>query len=186
MNDISLSHHFLIAMPDMADPYFAGSVTYILQHDSDGAMGLVINHQTDVLMSEVYESAGIRTYGDAAGETPVYQGGPGAAEQGFVLHPADHQNWQSSVVSNELALTTSRDILDAISVGVGPEQYLFCLGYSGWSAGQLEKELKHNAWLTVEADSAIIFNSDNRKKYQAALSKLGIDPLFLSSHGGLA
>ncbi|TCS40830.1 YqgE/AlgH family protein [Reinekea marinisedimentorum] len=186
MSSMNLNHHFLIAMPNMADPYFAGSVTYILQHDSEGTMGLVINHQTDILMSEVYESSGIRIFGDDAGNAPVYQGGPVSSEQGFVLHPAGKTTWQASMVNQDLALTTSRDILDAIAIGVGPEDYLFCLGYSGWSAGQLEDELKHNAWLTVEADNAIIFNPDNSKKYQSALSKLGIDPLSLSSHGGLA
>lgn len=186
MTDMNLSNHFLIAMPDMEDPYFSGSVTYILQHDSEGAMGLVINHPTNFPLSEVFDSAGIRIYGDDVGVDLVFRGGPVSSEQGFVLHVPGEDEYQGTVSNEHLALTTSRDILDSIAIGVGPEKYLFCLGYSGWSKGQLEEELKQNAWLTVAADESIIFAKDVPSKYHLALRKLGVDPASLSAHGGLA
>ncbi len=183
---MNLSHQFLIAMPEMADPIFAGTVTYILQHDDEGAIGLIINRPINLLLSDIFQSAGFDHFKAHSGERPVYHGGPVAPEQGFVLHPRTERKWDSSLQNDVLSLTTTQDILKSIADGEGPEQYLFCLGYSGWSAGQLEGELKQNAWLTVAASNDIIFGEEGEKKYQQALSELGIDLTMLSGHGGLA
>lgn len=186
MQSINLSHQFLIAMPEMADSVFSGTVTYILQHDAEGAMGVIINSPLALTLSEVCQSADIKNVQLKAGAAPVYQGGPVSSEQGFILHGPSNQKWDSSIGNDFLQITTSKDVLEAIAQGRGPEQFLFCLGYSGWSAGQLEGELKQNAWLTVEANEEIIFSTENEKKYAQALSLLGIDLASLSGHGGLA
>lgn len=186
MDSMNLSHHFLIAMPEMADSVFSGTVTYILQHDAEGAMGVIINSPVALSLQEVCDSADIKNVQAKAGQLPVFQGGPVSAEQGFILHGPSANNWDSSIGNEHLKITTSKDVLEAIAQGRGPEQFLFCLGYSGWSAGQLEGELKQNAWLTVEANADIIFANDNDAKYTQALASLGIDPAALSGHGGLA
>ena len=186
MNVMNLSHHFLIAMPEMADPIFAGTVTYILQHDSEGAMGVIVNRPINIDLGDVFQSADIQGYRDAVASVPVYHGGPVSSEQGFILHRPTQAVWQGSISNNSLCITTSKDILEAIAHQNEPHDFLFCLGYSGWSAGQLEEELKQNAWLTVEADSDIIFSNSEEEKYTRALSSLGIDPAMLSNHGGLA
>ncbi|MEJ2044113.1 MAG: YqgE/AlgH family protein [Reinekea sp.] len=183
---MNLSNQFLIAMPEMADPIFAGTVTYILQHDTDGAIGLIINRPINLLLGDVLQSSGFEHFDFNTGERPVYHGGPVAPEQGFILHPHTEQHWQGSLQNHQLSLTTTHDILQAIADGEGPDQFLFCLGYSGWSAGQIEEELKQNAWLTVDATNDIIFGNDEEHKYQQALSTLGIDLTMLSGHGGMA
>ena len=183
---VNLSHQFLIAMPEMADPIFAGTVTYILQHDAEGAIGLIVNRPINLTLGEIFQSAGFAPFAEQSSARPVYHGGPVAPEQGFVLHPVSQRQWESSLQNEHLSLTTTNDILQAIADGDEPQQFLFCLGYSGWSAGQLEEELKQNAWLTVEASAAIIFGDDEEKKYQLALSELGIDLTALAGHGGLA
>lgn len=183
---LNLTHQFLIAMPEMGDPIFAGTVTYILQHDEQGALGLIINRPLNLSLGEVFESAGIESYQPEVADVPVYHGGPVSSEQGFILHPHTERSWQGSLSNEHLVMTTSRDLFDAIAEGDGPSQFLFCLGYSGWSAGQLENELKENAWLTVDADHGIIFGEDESEKYQQALNHLGVDLSMLSGHGGLA
>jgi putative transcriptional regulator len=183
---LDLTHQFLIAMPEMGDPIFAGTVTYILQHDDQGALGLIINRPLNLNMGEVFESAGIESFSASVAELPVYHGGPVSSEQGFILHLPTERTWQGSLSNDQLVMTTSRDLFDAIAEGEGPKQFLFCLGYSGWSAGQLENELKENAWLTVAADNEIIFGENETEKYQQALNHLGIDLSMLSGHGGLA
>ncbi|EAR08284.1 hypothetical protein MED297_14077 [Reinekea sp. MED297] len=183
---MNLNHHFLIAMPQMGDPVFSGTLTYLVQHDEQGALGLIVNRPLNLNLEEVFESSELSGYSPRTGSKPVYHGGPVAQEQGFILHPPTEQTWISSLSNEQLVLTTSRDMLEAIAQDEGPERFLFCLGYSGWSPGQLEEELKENAWLTVEANEAIIFQDDEVGKYQHALSDLGIDLATLSGHGGLA
>lgn len=183
---MDLSHHFLIAMPEMADPVFAGTVTYIFQHDTEGAMGLIVNRQLKLDMNEIFDSVGITKVTEQARHQPVYHGGPVSAEQGFILHRPTEQVWKGSIFNNHLSVTSSLDILEAIADGQLVGNFLFCLGYSGWSKGQLENELKQNAWLTVAADSDIIFGGDDKSKYRLALAALGIDQSALAGHGGLA
>lgn len=186
LDAMDLSHHFLIAMPEMTDPVFAGTVTYIFQHDTEGAMGLIINRQLKLEMNEIFDSVAIEQVSEQAGHQPVYHGGPVSSEQGFILHRPTEQVWKGSIFNNHLAVTSSLDILEAIAEGQLVGNYLFCLGYSGWSKGQLESELKQNAWLTVAADSDIIFGDDDKNKYRLALALLGIDQSSLAGHGGLA
>ena len=182
---LDLTGHFLIAMPDMGDPVFSGTVTYLLVHDDDGALGVIINRPLEVELQEVFKAAQIETYEPEVGELPVYHGGPVTPEQGFILHRRRERSWSSAITNDELSLTTSRDILVDIASKNGPEEYLFCLGYSGWTKGQIEEELKTNAWLTVKADTDIIF-SPNSEKYSQALKQLGIDQAVLSGQGGQA
>lgn len=183
---MNLNHNFLIAMPEMGDPVFAGTLTYILQHDEQGALGLIVNRPLNLTLGEVFESTELVGCSENMTGKPVYHGGPVASEQGFILHPPTEQVWSSSLHNDHLFMTTSRDILEAIAREEGPSSFLFCLGYSGWSAGQLESELKQNAWLTVEANDHIIFQDDETMKYKLALSHLGVDLAALSGHGGLA
>lgn len=182
---LDLTGHFLIAMPDMGDPVFAGTVTYILVHDEDGALGVIINRPLEVALQEVFEASQITEFDSDVGEYPVYHGGPVTPEQGFILHRRRERSWSSAISNEDMSLTTSRDILVDIASDEGPEEFIFCLGYSGWTKGQIEEELKSNAWLTVKADTDIIF-SKNNLKYQQALKQLGIDQAVLSGQGGQA
>lgn len=183
---LNLDHQFLIAMPDMGDPIFASTVTYLLQHDEQGALGVIVNRPINLSLLDVLDSADIPFTNEQLATHSVYHGGPVSSEQGFILHRPTERVWQSTLANEHLCLTTSKDLLDAIALGDGPDEFLFCLGYSGWSPGQLEGELKQNVWLTVAADSDIIFSDDEDAKYQRALSQLGVDLTTLSGHGGLA
>ena len=185
MAQVNLTHHFLIAMPNMADPYFARSLTYICEHNAQGALGLVVNRPIDMMLSGVFEKLDLTLEGPAASE-PIYFGGPVQTERGFVLHrPVG--GWQSTLaVRDGIGLTTSRDILEAMGRGEGPERMMFALGYSGWGAGQLENELKQNSWLTVEARDGIIFDLPPEARLTAAMSLLGVDFARLSDEAGHA
>lgn len=183
---LNLTHHFLIAMPAIQDPIFAGTVTYVMQHDADGAMGLIVNRPLKLEMSHVFESSEVAEFSALAGKHSLYHGGPVSAEQGFILHRPTSRHWQTTLANEHLNVTTSHDILEAIAADEDPQDYLFCLGYSGWQAGQLESELKENTWLTVTADCDIIFAADESTKYPQALSRLGVDITTLSSRGGFA
>lgn len=184
-NVLDLTGHFLIAMPEMQDPVFASTVTYLMLHDNDGALGVIINRPLTTNLAEIFEATDIDSFSTEVGEVPVFHGGPVAPEQGFILHRQSEQRWQSSLENETMRLTTSKDILLDLASQQGPSEFLFCLGYSGWSAGQLEEELKANAWLTVKADESILF-AENSMKYKLALGQLGIDPGVLSSKGGMA
>ena len=182
----SLADHFLIAMPNMMDSNFAGSVVYICEHNSKGALGLVINKPSDVMLSTLFEKIDLDLEIAPWGQVHVLLGGPVQNDRGFVLH-APHDRWSSSLQVNEqLALTTSKDILEAMAQGCGPEQWLITLGYSGWSAGQLDEEIAMNGWLTVPADASILFNTPVEKRFDAAFKLLGFDPWMLSSQAGRA
>ena len=185
MTSIDLTHHFLIAMPNMADPYFSRSLTYVCEHNEQGALGLVVNRPIEMTLAGVFDKLDLRLGGPAA-VAPVYFGGPVQPERGFVLHQPVGE-WQSTLaVRDDIGLTTSRDVLEAVGDGEGPERMLFALGYSGWGAGQLENELKHNAWLTVEASADIIFDLPPEARLTAAMSLLGVDFARLSDEAGHA
>jgi putative transcriptional regulator len=181
-----LSNHFLIAMPGMQDPNFLRGVTFVCQHTDEGAMGLVINRAADITLSDVLRQMRMSTQIDDVARAPVYIGGPVQPERGFVLHDAG-ERWDSSfAISDEIAITTSRDILQAMAEGRGPKRTMVALGYAGWSAGQLEAEMKDNAWLTARADSKLIFDTPLAQRWEAAARSVGIDPFLLSDHAGHA
>ncbi|MEK7991337.1 MAG: YqgE/AlgH family protein [Thiotrichaceae bacterium] len=181
-----LTNHLLIAMPNLDDPHFAQTVTYICMHNDDGAMGIVINRPImGVDVGQVFEHMDIESISLVAERLPVFDGGPVQKERGFVLHePTD--NWDAMLIlQKNVAVTTSRDILHALAKGHGPDKVLIALGYAGWSAGQLEQEMLENTWLSIPAsDNDIMFNVPIEKRWQAAASKLGIDLNLLSTQAG--
>jgi putative transcriptional regulator len=188
---IDLTNQFLIAMPGMADEAFAGSVVYLCEHTERGALGLVINKPIAIKLKNLFEKVDLNLDRAELAEQPVYFGGPVQTERGFVLHDKlgeDTDLGYSSTMSvpGGLAMTTSKDVLEALAGGAGPRRVLITLGYSGWEAGQLESELSRNGWLTVDADPAVIFDTPIEQRYQRALSLLGFDPRMLSAEAGHA
>jgi len=186
MSSINLTHHFLIAMPSMADPNFSKTLTYICEHNDQGALGLVVNRPTDMTLQSLFERLSLPLNDSALSDSPVYFGGPVQGDRGFVLHePAG--NWQSTLrVRDAIGLTTSKDILEAVGRGEGPARMLVTLGYAGWSAGQLEHELSQNAWLTVEARDAILFDVPAEERLSRAMQLLGVDFARLQDAAGHA
>jgi putative transcriptional regulator len=186
MDAINLSHHFLIAMPNMADPNFAKSLTYICEHNIQGALGLVVNRPIEMTLRSLFDQIEIPLRDEQRGNLPVYYGGPVQVDRGFVLHrPAGE--WQSSLaVRDDIALTTSRDILQAVGEGQGPKDLLVSLGYAGWAPGQLEQEIKQNAWLTVPASLGVMFDLPASARFGAAMDLLGISATHLSDDVGHA
>ena len=175
MQSTNLTNHFLIAMPGLLDPNFYQTVTYICAHNEEGAMGIVINRPLSIDLGEVLNQMNLSPCNEQIENIPVYHGGPVQSDRGFVLHGADKE-WQSSIhISREIGMTTSRDILQAIAKGRGPEKSLIALGYAGWAAGQLETEIRENAWLSGPADSAIIFELPYEKRWESAAKLVGID-----------
>jgi putative transcriptional regulator len=187
---IDLTNQFLIAMPGMLDDTFARTVVYLCEHNEKGALGLVINRPIDIKLKSLFEKIELRLERKELAEQPVYFGGPVQTERGFVLHDKrgeDQAPYNSTLsVPGGLAMTTSKDVLEALAEGSGPRRVLVTLGYSGWQAGQLEDELGRNGWLTVDADPAVIFDTPIEQRYDRALSLLGFDPLMLSQEAGHA
>jgi putative transcriptional regulator len=190
IESISLANHFLIAMPAMADPNFSRTLTYLCEHNAEGALGIIVNRPLDLNLGSLFERVSMPL---APGENqakysnlPVFFGGPVQTDRGFVLHrPAG--SWQSTLnVTEEIGLTSSRDILQAMSDDGEPDEVLVSLGSSGWAAGQLEWELSQNAWLTVAADPEIIFALPPEERLPAAMQLLGIDFANLSEVAGHA
>ena len=186
MQSVNLTHHFLIAMPNMADPHFSKTLTYICEHNEKGALGVVINRPINLALAKLLEQVSIPVTDEQCGDIPVHYGGPVQTDRGFVLHgPVGH--WQSTLSINaDIGLTTSKDILQAVARGEGPEQIFVTLGYAGWAAGQLESELAQNAWLTVPADNAVLFALPSEERVPAAMQLLGIDFASLSDEAGHA
>lgn len=181
-----LTNQFLIAMPSLDDPNFARSVTYICEHTSQGAMGVVINHPIDMQLGDVLKQLEVTTEDQGVVHQPVYLGGPVLPDRGFIVHRPPG-NWESTLhVTSNIAVTTSRDILNAIAHGYGPRDSLFALGYAGWSAGQLEDEMADNAWLSVPADEHVLFDLPPEARWRAAAELIGIDPMLLSGDSGHA
>ena len=186
MPPINLTHHFLIAMPSMADPYFAKSLTYVCEHNEQGALGVVVNLPIDMTLQALFERLSLKLSTRDLSDAPIYFGGPVQTDRGFVLHEPTG-NWQSTLkVRDAIGLTTSKDILEAVGRGEGPHKLLVTLGYAGWSAGQLEHELTQNAWLTVEAKDAIIFDLPAEERLPAAMELLGVDYARLADSAGHA
>lgn len=182
----SLRNHFLLAMPSLTDAIFAHSITYLCEHNEHGAMGIVINHPLEVCVEEIMEHLQISADGRLR-DTPVMAGGPVHMDRGFVLHRHTDQIWEASLrITEEIYLTTSRDILAAIAANEGPPDNLIALGYAGWGAGQLEAEITENSWLTMPADSAIIFDTPYHQRAVAAAKKLGVDLNLISGVAGHA
>jgi len=191
---INLTNQFLIAMPGMADPMFAGSVVYLCEHTEKGALGLVINKPIDIKLKNLFEKVELSLTREDLAERPVYFGGPVQTERGFVLHEriqaegeaGSPYNSTLAIAGGELDMTTSKDVLEALADGSGPKRLLVTLGYSGWRAGQLEDEIGRNGWLTVNADPSVIFDTPIEQRYERAVALLGIDPRMLSQEAGHA
>lgn len=184
----NLANHFLIAMPSMLDPVFGGTVVFLCEHNAQGALGVIINKPTDMSMDVLFEriELELEIAPQAGGAKPVMFGGPVQVERGFVLHSPAGAYSSTMPVSDAVALTTSRDILEAAAAGKGPDKILVSLGCAGWSAGQLEEEIARNGWLTVPADPAIVFDLPVEQRFAAAMKLLGIDPAMLAGVAGHA
>jgi putative transcriptional regulator len=187
---INLANKFLIAMPGMKDGNFAGTVVYLCEHNDKGALGLVINRPIDINLRNLFDKVDLSLDREDLASRPVFFGGPVQTERGFVLHDrldeeGGHYN-SSLKIDGGLEMTTSRDVLEALSNGAGPRRVFITLGYSGWSAGQLEEELGRNGWLTVDAEPTVIFDTPVEQRYDKALSLLGVDKHFLMGEAGHA
>lgn len=182
-----LTGKLLIAMPGMGDPRFEYAVVMLCAHSGEGAMGLIINKQVPELsLDDLLEQLEISSGSGSAGRG-VHFGGPVEGGRGFVLHSTDYEGHQATMqISDAFGMTATKDILVEIADGRGPRDVLTALGYAGWGPGQLESELKQNAWLTADAETAIVFDADDSAKWKKALKTLGIDPLMLSGEGGRA
>lgn len=180
------TNHFLIAMPAMKDPNFEQTVTFICQHNDDGALGIVINRTIDLTVGDVFEQMNIANDGSTRSAEPVHYGGPVQTERGFILHE-ELGSWDSTLKINEdTGLTTSRDILEALASNSGPDRALLALGYAGWGAGQLEREITENAWLNWPADNELIFATPVDQRWSSAARLLGVDLSLLSTDAGHA
>jgi len=186
MQQTNLTNQFLIAMPSLKDPNFEKTVTYICAHNEEGAMGIVINKPLDFELAEIFEQMEIHANNPDVNNKTIFQGGPVHTNRGFILHHATRE-WDSSiVVSDAICVTTSKDILEAIATGDGPDEALIALGYAGWAGGQLEQELMDNAWLNGPADLEVIFNTPYEQCWQSAAGHMGVDIEKLSSDIGHA
>ncbi|HEC19205.1 MAG TPA: YqgE/AlgH family protein [Gammaproteobacteria bacterium] len=181
-----LKNQFLIAMPTLQDPNFFHSVAYICEHNENGAMAIVINQPVDLTVGELIEQMKHVSPKTPLANSPVFRGGPVDVDRGFVLHPTDQQ-WEATLpVTDKIALTTSNDIITAMAEGRGPEKSLVALGYAGWGAGQLEEEIRDNAWLNVPANTELLFDTEVDKRWEAAASLLGVDIHQLTGDAGHA
>lgn len=186
MQSINLTDHFLIAMPAMEDTFFSKSLIYIAEHNEQGALGLIVNRPIDMSLATLFEKIDIPLEADELGRLPIFFGGPVQTDRGFVLHRPLGE-WQSTMaVNQQVGLTSSRDVLQAVASQGQPRDVLVTLGYSGWSAGQLEEELGQNAWLTVPADSHILFDLPFEDKLASAMEKLGVSFTNLADGAGHA
>jgi putative transcriptional regulator len=192
---INLTNHFLIAMPGLEDALFGKSVVYVCEHTARGALGLVINKPADLNLTALFEKIDLPLKRADLSDKPVFQGGPVQTERGFVLHEtiyldADNQSqalYASTMsIPGGLEMTTSKDVLEALSSGNGPKKVLITLGYASWGEGQLESELGENSWLTVDADRAVIFDTPVAERYERALGLLGLQSWMISNQIGHA
>jgi putative transcriptional regulator len=182
----SLAGQLLVSMPGMTDPDFRHTVTYVCEHSEKGALGIVINKPIGMELGAVLQQLSLETAANELLSQPVLRGGPVQAERGFVIHESP-SHWDATTeVGQSICVTTSQDILSDVAAGNGPERILMALGYAGWGAGQLEDELRQNAWLTVPATTDIVFDTPYDELWQAAAASLGIDPANLSLHAGSA
>lgn len=181
-----LTNQFLIAMPSLQDINFSQTVTYICEHNEEGAMGIVVNRPTSLYLHDILEQLEISDINLGAREESIYIGGPVQTERGFVLHH-DDSSWDSTLkVTPELSVTTSRDILESIAAGRGPDNHLVALGYAGWDSGQLQEEISANSWLNGPADTQIIFSTPPELRWKAAAQLLGVNMDLISGDAGHA
>ena len=172
-------------MPGLADPNFFHTVTYLCQHNQDGALGIVINRPTGMKLGDIFEQMGIKTELENIQAMPVFAGGPVQQERGFVIHSPCEQHWDSSIsTADNITLTSSRDVLEAIAQGKGPSNFLIALGYAGWGSGQLEKEIVENAWLNTPCFEPILYETPINKRWNAAAGQIGIDINRLTTAAG--
>lgn len=184
-NSFSLANHFLIAMPDMQDQFFRESVVYICEHNADGAMGIIVNKPSPIMMDLLFDAAKTPTPERFHGQW-VLMGGPVQVDRGFLVHTPTG-SWESSLlVTDDIAMTTSRDIIIGLTQDNEVNKALATIGYSSWSAGQLEQELAANSWLSVPADMKVLFDIPYKQRYQAALKLLNINVANLSGLAGHA
>jgi putative transcriptional regulator len=177
---------FLVAMPAMADPRFERSVIYVCAHSAEGAMGLIVNKPLkDIKLLEILGQLGIEAK-IGMDKIHVHRGGPVETARGFVLHSADYERDGTLKVNSDICLSATTEILRAIASGEGPERSLMALGYSGWGSGQLDDEIKQNAWLNVPADPELLFSEDFDAKWQRVMAKIGVSPALLSGVAGHA
>ena len=190
----NLTNHFLIAMPGLQDAVFSRSVVYLCEHNAHGALGLVINKLCDIDLKRLFEKVDLPLRREDLSNAPVFQGGPVQTERGFVLHEhliaadqsAEPVYASTLTIPGGLGMTTSKDVLEALSSGAGPRKVLVSLGYAAWGEGQLESELSENSWLTVAASSTIIFDTPVAQRYDQALALLGVEAWMLSPDAGHA
>ena len=184
--DRSLTNQLLIAMPGMADPNFSTTVTLVCEHNDDGALGIIINRPLGLTLSGLFEQLDVDEHRSDHGDDAVFAGGPVGTERGFVLHGSERNYENTLLVSNEIKLTLSRDIIDDMAHGKGPEKSLVALGYAGWGAGQLEQEMLANSWLSVPATSELVFDTPVTDRWHSAARTLGVDIASLSPDAGHA
>ena len=188
-SQLNLANHFLIAMPSMNDPIFGGTVVYICEHNEKGVLGVVINKPTDMTMDVLFDRIDLKVADGlrlSVVNEPIMFGGPVQDDRGFVLHSPGGRYSSSLSVTDDVAFTTSIDVLEAVANGSGPRRMLVSIGYAGWSPGQLEEEIARNGWLTVGADARVLFDLPIEERYNAAIKLLGIDPLMLATEAGHA
>jgi putative transcriptional regulator len=182
----SLKNHFLVAMPNLHDENFSGSVVYICEHNAEGAMGLIINQQLDIPAKAVFDRLDLEQKSNR-GDELIFDGGPIQQDRGFILHSTCEQKWESTIhIGGDISLSTSKDILGDIALGDGPKESLITLGYSSWETGQLERELKENSWLVIPADSTVIFNTECTQRASAAALSIGLNLDMLALDAGHA
>jgi len=191
LENVNLTGQFLIAMPSMTDPYFSKTLTYICTHNSDGAMGVVINRPIELNVASLFKQMKLEIEFSTFLEKPLHFGGPVQQERGFILHTPHAEYNSTLLVNNSIALTTSKDILEAAANHDAPEKMLIALGYAGWTAGQLEDEISKNAWLNMETQQlnelhALIFDAPNDDKFDLAMRMMGLNLANLSDIAGHA
>jgi putative transcriptional regulator len=188
-SQLNLANHFLIAMPSINDPIFGGTVVYICEHNDKGVLGVVINKPTDMTMDVLFDRIDLKVSDSlrpSVVDEPIMFGGPVQDDRGFVLHSPGGRYSSSLSVTDDVAFTTSIDVLEAVANGTGPQRMLVSIGYAGWSPGQLEEEIARNGWLTVGADARVLFDLPIEERYNAAIKLLGIDPMMLATEAGHA
>ncbi|MCU0927342.1 MAG: YqgE/AlgH family protein [Hydrogenophaga sp.] len=189
---INLTNHFLIAMPGLSDELFGRSVVFMCEHSDRGALGLVINKPGDIRLAQLFDKVDLSLGRRDLADRPVFLGGPVQTERGFVLHEAVEGAEGESVYASTLSIpgglemTTSKDVLEAMSSGGGPRKVFVTLGYASWGQGQLESEITENSWLTVEADHTLIFDVPVDERYDRAMALLGLKSWMLSPDAGHA
>lgn len=181
-----LTNQLLIAMPGMADPNFSTTVTLICEHNDDGALGIIINRPLNLKLSGLFEQLSVDDADPETASNPVMSGGPVGTERGFVLHGKNHSFENTLAVSDDIQLTLSRDVIDAMAIGDGPEKSLVAIGYAGWEPGQLEEEMLANSWLNVTATPELVFDTPFEERWDSAARLLGVDIASLSPDAGHA